>query len=670
MISNRQLFQDQVDTDLFFGGGSRREIVEDIKAALVGGVPLVTLTGTDGSGKTMICRMVQKELAGSRELLFFEQGVESFDDIVNRIAARVGLEDSEEQSDRKIRLEKSVEVLNRDERRLIIIIDAAETIFLATLERVRRMLDEVNTERVCIQLLLSGGPLVLLNYKQLGIVTFLPLEEIHFSLDPLNGAATLNYLNHYLERAGGTEHEPFSPALAERIADVARGNFRLIIQLAGRFFDSTRAVDIDEAEIEELFGEGSGADDSDAYTRLSSGLKKVDLDFLKVPKIGARWYAVGGAILILIILFLLFTGEDEENSEVLPGAVDVPELTLEKVEPDPIEIPILPESAESPVAKAPAADLPEDADGPVSEAAAPVETAEPEEAANLSATPAAETVPVASVNQQGSEEIEEPEQEPAAVEAEPLPATETVAAEQVAPTPAAAAEEVESVADSAQPETLQIPKLTVLTQKAPVTEAPAPEVITLGVDNKKKLKVSLPPAVVESVVPEPARPQLRPAQESNERISSAAAEEQEEPSPDPASSIEPPALATPGPVQKRAAPATNPAVYYAERLAAGSRWLVGGSSDKYTVQLMVLNADDAQDNVREMLVEDGYQPIMDKLYILRRSDQPQTVMLYYGEFDSVDEARQAKTRLPSFLNKLDPFEVAVREVVAKARGNL
>ena len=74
MKTNRQPFQDTIDTATFYGGGARRAIVEDIKAALTDEVQLLTLTGTDGSGKTMICRVVEQELQRKAEILFFEQG--------------------------------------------------------------------------------------------------------------------------------------------------------------------------------------------------------------------------------------------------------------------------------------------------------------------------------------------------------------------------------------------------------------------------------------------------------------------------------------------------------------------------------------------------------------------------------------------------------------------
>ena len=148
MISRQEPFPDQVDTASFFGGGSRRDIVDQIKSALSEDVALITLTGTDGSGKTMVCRMLQQELSGDHEVVFFEQGVESFDEVVNRLAAQVGHEELDQINDRKARLEKAIELLSASDRRLIIIIDAAENIFLATLERIRRMLDEVARDGV------------------------------------------------------------------------------------------------------------------------------------------------------------------------------------------------------------------------------------------------------------------------------------------------------------------------------------------------------------------------------------------------------------------------------------------------------------------------------------------------------------------------------------------
>jgi len=727
MKSARQPFQDIVDTSIFFGGGARREIVDDIKAALNAEVPLLTLTGTDGSGKTMLCRMVEQELKDDTEVLFFDQGAESFEEIVNRIAAQVKLEDTEEVSDRNRQLEKAVEILNQENRRLIIILDGAENIFLATLERIRRMIDQVNNERLSLQLLFSGRPLFALNFKQLGIISFKVVEEKHFSLDPLDGKDTHLYLNHCLDVSDTEEQKRFSLTQAVEIADIARGNFRLINQLAGKFLDLKRLAGVNGAALEDEYDDdGSGP----------AGLGNVDLDFLKVPRIGARWYAAGAVIVALILIRVLFWGGDEEEAESIPAAEIVPELTLEKVEPDPIEIPqpslpveplqppspaIVPEEPQLLVEKAsPSKAVVEVAEEaadrsapevtaeetveetvedlgparqavdqsvqqapPIDVAQSPVraeqvesqvtqdepptelkEVAEPAEIAESAPVPAQE---VSTVTQTVSEEAE-----PDA----PLETVTVEAPEEQEQEPAAAqniSEEPKQIENSVSAESETIPKLTVTPKKKTATESVPLDVVTLESDSKKKpdqLEVAVSPA-------EPEAAQGQPAPSTPQEVQPPAmVENQDEPTttvrePERVASIDETLENYQAPIParpNRQVETKDSGAYYAQRLAAGSRWLVGGSRNKYTVQLMVLDSKDAQQNVRYMLSDEDYRPIIEKLYILRKSLQPQTVMLYWGEFDSPAEARQAKDQLPEFLSRLEPFEIPVKDAVAKARA--
>ena len=727
MKSARQPFQDIVDTSIFFGGGARREIVDDIKAALNAEVPLLTLTGTDGSGKTMLCRMVEQELKDDTEVLFFDQGAESFDEIVNRIAAQVKLEDTEEVSDRNRQLEKAVEILNQENRRLIIILDGAENIFLATLERIRRMIDQVNNERLSLQLLFSGRPLFALNFKQLGIISFKVVEEKHFSLDPLDGKDTHLYLNHCLDVSDTEEQKRFSLTQAVEIADIARGNFRLINQLAGKFLDLKRLAGENGAALEDEYDDdGSGP----------AGLGNVDLDFLKVPRIGARWYAAGAVIVALILIRVLFWGGDEEEAESIPAAEIVPELTLEKVEPDPIEIPqpslpveplqppspaIVPEEPQLLVEKAsPSKAVVEVAEETVDRSAPEVTAEETVEETVEDLGPARQAVdqsvqqappidvaqsPVRAEQVESQVTQDEPPTElkevaePAEIaESAPVPAqevstvTQTVSeeAEPDAPLetvtveapeeqeqePAAAqniSEEPKQIENSVSAESETIPKLTVTPKKKTATESVPLDVVTLESDSKKKpdqLEVAVSPA-------EPEAAQGQPAPSTPQEVQPPAmVENQDEPTttvrePERVASIDETLENYQAPIParpNRQVETKDSGAYYAQRLAAGSRWLVGGSRNKYTVQLMVLDSKDAQQNVRYMLSDEDYRPIIEKLYILRKSLQPQTVMLYWGEFDSPAEARQAKDQLPEFLSRLEPFEIPVKDAVAKARA--
>ena len=727
MKSARQPFQDIVDTSIFFGGGARREIVDDIKAALNAEVPLLTLTGTDGSGKTMLCRMVEQELKDDTEVLFFDQGAESFEEIVNRIAAQVELEDTEEVADRNRQLEKAVEILNQENRRLIIILDGAENIFLATLERIRRMIDQVNNERLSLQLLFSGRPLFALNFKQLGIISFKVVEEKHFSLDPLDGKDTHLYLNHCLDVSDTEEQKRFSLAQAVEIADIARGNFRLINQLAGKFLDLKRLAGENGAALEDEYDDdGSG----------STGLGNVDLDFLKVPRIGARWYAAGAVIVALILIRVLFWGGDEEEVELTPAAEIVPELTLEKVEPDPIEIPqpslpveplqppspaIVPEepqllvekpspskavvevaeetadrsapevsaeetveetvedpgptrqTADQSVQQAPPIDVTqspvraEQVESQVTQDELPTELKEPAEPAETAESAPAPVQEVSTVTKTVSEEADpDAPLETVTVEAPQEQEQEPAAAQNIS-------EKAKQIEDSVSTESETIPKLTVTPKNKTATESVPLDVVTLQSDSK--IKPDQAEVAVSPTEPEAAQGQAVPST-PQEVQSPAMVEKQDEPTTtvgeaERVASIDETLENDRDPLPagpNRQVETKDSGAYYAQRLAAGSRWLVGGSRNKYTVQLMVLDSKDAQQNVRYMLSDEDYRPIIDKLYILRKSVQPQTVMLYWGEFDSPAEARQAKDQLPEFLSRLEPFEIPVKDAVAKARA--
>jgi hypothetical protein len=235
------------------------------------------------------------------------------------------------------------------------------------------------------------------------------------------------------------------------------------------------------------------------------------------------------------------------------------------------------------------------------------------------------------------------------------------------------AEQSEEVDVEPPDETAAPPKLTVLPKKIPTTEPAPTKVVTLK--EESKIRPDLPASSVPAA--ETAPPPRREEEGTDEAVRPPTVTEAEdepftpESRPEQVASIDraDEAAADSSVIRPRSeVTAKDSSLYYAQRLAAGSRWLVGGSREKYTVQLMVLSSEDAQQNVRYMLSEESYRPIMDQLYILRKIAQPQTVMLYWGEFDTPAQAREARNRLPSFLSRLEPFEIPVKDAVAKARA--
>ena len=107
---------------------------------------------------------------------------------------------------------------------------------------------------------------------------------------------------------------------------------------------------------------------------------------------------------------------------------------------------------------------------------------------------------------------------------------------------------------------------------------------------------------------------------------------------------------------------------FRERLAASASWLAGIHKGDYTIQLMMLVADNAQASIATTLVEDDYYPLRDQLYVLRKKTTPPTIFVFYGMYDSMEAAREARNDMPVFLRKHHPYPLAVSDALKKLKN--
>jgi type II secretory pathway predicted ATPase ExeA len=234
MKSKRQPFRPQVDPFFFFPGGGRREMISAIRRDLENGVCLIIVTGDEGAGKTMSCRMAVNKLP-AHLISYYDSGpVASFTMMVQR-AARLVLPDvSEEQPPEAVGELLAVLAAELDRRQvhMVIVLDNAEQIHLATLERIRKMLDQYNGERLRFQLLLGGTTRLEKSLEQLTIVPFQPVAEKRYHLEKLNYHQVSDYLSHVLAKAGAEGGTGFSAAEINTIYRGGDGNFAATNRIA------------------------------------------------------------------------------------------------------------------------------------------------------------------------------------------------------------------------------------------------------------------------------------------------------------------------------------------------------------------------------------------------------------------------------------------------------
>jgi septal ring-binding cell division protein DamX len=123
-----------------------------------------------------------------------------------------------------------------------------------------------------------------------------------------------------------------------------------------------------------------------------------------------------------------------------------------------------------------------------------------------------------------------------------------------------------------------------------------------------------------------------------------------------------PTVSAPEPVSE---PRPDPGMLYQQLHYAGSRLRTSVNAEKYTLQLLMLSSSDAAAQVKEMIVRDEYLDHKNQLRILRKQSLPTALFVFYGLYNTEEEAKQALESLPLFLRKHHPYVLPVKEALRK-----
>jgi len=300
-------FQEETVLENYFSGGNRGEVLSQMKEAMQNDVTLMVLTGAEGSGKTMICRLLEHEIMPSCRTVFFSRTVDSFEEVVRIIAMRLGIDTLIATDGRNVELalEEITDFLLAESGDLLIIFDEAENIYLATLERIRNMLDRITRSGARIHILFSGRNAFLENCDQLSICDFQNTNELHFALTPLTKTETVDYLKNCAFRLTDEDAtKNFTDEAVDEIYALAKGNFKLTNILGGeslKFQDNDLSFMVPLDNVEEDVG---------VEEETHSG--RTFPDFARQLVAYLPW--IGGTVCgLLVVLLWLSFGDDKSN---------------------------------------------------------------------------------------------------------------------------------------------------------------------------------------------------------------------------------------------------------------------------------------------------------------------------------------------------------------------
>jgi MSHA biogenesis protein MshM len=224
------------DTDVFFEGGNRGAILEALIYAITNGEGIIKVTGEVGSGKTMLCRVLQTRLPKNVETVYLANPSVSPEEILHAIAFELQLPIAKDASRLEVMHALNTYLLERhsQQRQVVVFVEECQGMPIATLEEIRLLSNLETQQYKLLQILLFGQPELDENLRQPQIRQLRERITHSFTLAPLDEADVRAYLAFRLHAAGYHGPDLFSRRVIAYLTRACEGLTRRINLVADK----------------------------------------------------------------------------------------------------------------------------------------------------------------------------------------------------------------------------------------------------------------------------------------------------------------------------------------------------------------------------------------------------------------------------------------------------
>jgi type II secretory pathway predicted ATPase ExeA len=240
-------------------GPKHREALASLVYATETNRGFVALTGQPGMGKTSLLFHYLESLRTRHRTAFIFQKATNARDLMHYLLHDLGLDASGESlPEMHAALNKLLAGEMRAGRRLVLVIDEAQTLNEEVLESIRLLSNFETPWMKLVQIVLCGQPQLAEQLAQSSMVQLLQRISYLIRLEPLNAAETKAYINHRLWVAGYQHPSLFTEEALSLIAERSAGIPRNINNLCFHGMSLACALkkkEIDDAVIHEVLSD-------------------------------------------------------------------------------------------------------------------------------------------------------------------------------------------------------------------------------------------------------------------------------------------------------------------------------------------------------------------------------------------------------------------------------
>lgn len=224
------------NTDVFFTGGKRGAVLEALIYAICSGEGIIKVVGEVGSGKTMLCRMLQTQLPDDIETVYLANPSMAPDEVLYAVAFELQLKLPKNADKFHVMQILQHYLLERHAagKQVVVFVEEAQGMPLATLEELRLLSNLETKHDKLLQIVLFGQPELDTNLNATHIRQLRERITHSFTLQPLDEQEVNEYLMFRLRAAGYFGPPLFTPVAIRLLSRTSEGLVRRVNVLADK----------------------------------------------------------------------------------------------------------------------------------------------------------------------------------------------------------------------------------------------------------------------------------------------------------------------------------------------------------------------------------------------------------------------------------------------------
>lgn len=233
---SRPPFKITPDTTLFYTGSKRGAALEALKYAILSGEGIIKVVGEVGSGKTMLCRMLEQELPPHVEVVYIANPSLAPENILHVVAFELKLPINNDTNRLTVMqlLQEYLLQKHAANRQVVVFVEEAQSMPIETLEEIRLLSNLETNDHKLLQMVLFGQPELDEKLRNPSIRQLKERITHSFYLDPFPRSEIYQYLNFRMRAVGYRGPDIFSPQVANNIEKKSHGLTRRINILADK----------------------------------------------------------------------------------------------------------------------------------------------------------------------------------------------------------------------------------------------------------------------------------------------------------------------------------------------------------------------------------------------------------------------------------------------------